>query len=415
MGIIMSLLIKPCSLNGKVIIPPSKSLSHRAIICASLSMEGESKIDNIIFSDDIRATIQGMKVLGADIKEKDNFILVKRTNIISSSIIDCNESGSTLRFLIPLSLVLTNECTFTGSGRLIDRPLDVYYEIFNKFNIEYRTSEGRLPLLIRGNLPNGTYKIPGNVSSQFITGLFFALPLLEGDSEISIAGALESKGYIDLTSDIMKRYNIHIEKIDENNYFIKGRQKYRAQDYSVEGDFSQAAFFLAANALGSSIECLGLNYDSLQGDKEILNIIEKYSSEQREVTIDASQIPDLIPAVSVIAALKENCITNIVNAGRLRLKESDRLNAIASEMNKLGALIQETEDGLIIKGRKSLYGATVNSRNDHRIAMAMAIAATRCEAPIVLEGFQSVKKSYPGFWDDYRSLGGTAYELNDRK
>ena len=167
--------------------------------------------------------------------------------------------------------------------------------------------------------------------------------------------------------------------------------------------------------MGSSIECTGLNFNSLQGDKEILNIIEKYSAEPKEVTINASQIPDLIPAISVIAALKENCITKIVNAGRLRLKESDRLNSIALEMNKLGALIQETEDGLIIKGRKSLQGATVNSRNDHRIAMALAIAATRCESPVVLEGYQSVKKSYPGFWDDYRNLGGVVYELNDRK
>jgi len=411
----MSLLIKPSLLNGKIIIPPSKSLSHRAIICASLSAEGESKIDNIVLSDDIRATIQGMKVLGADIKEENNSIFVKRNNIISNSPIDCNESGSTLRFLIPLSLVLTDECFFTGRGRLIDRPLDVYYEIFNKFNIEFHTSEGKLPLRIKGKLSNGTYKIPGNVSSQFITGLFFALPLLEGDSEINITGVLESKGYIDLTPDVMKRYNVYIEKIDENNYFVKGNQKYSASNYRVEGDFSQAAFFLAANALGSSIECTGLNFNSLQGDKEILNIIEKYSAEPKEVTINASQIPDLIPAISVIAALKENCITKIVNAGRLRLKESDRLNSIALEMNKLGALIQETEDGLIIKGRKSLQGATVNSRNDHRIAMALAIAATRCESPVVLEGYQSVKKSYPGFWDDYRNLGGVVYELNDRK
>ena len=412
----MSLLIKPSLLNGKIIIPPSKSLSHRAIICASLCMEGESKINNIIFSDDIRATIEGMRILGADIKETDDFILVKRNNIIANNIIDCNESGSTLRFLIPLSLVLTNECTFTGKGRLIDRPLDVYYEIFNKFNIEFQTNNGKLPLRIKGSLPTGTYKIPGNVSSQFITGLLFALPLLNGNSEINITGALESKNYIDLTLDTMKKYNIHIKKVDDYNYFIKGKQEYETQDYSVEGDFSQAAFFLAANALGSSIECLGLNYDSIQGDKEILNIIEKYSLKEKEITIDASQIPDLIPVVSVIAALKENCITNITNAVRLRLKESDRLKAISIEMNKLGASVKETADGLTIKGKKSLHGgSTVNSRNDHRIAMALAIAATKCKNPIILEGYQSVKKSYPGFWDDYQRLGGVVNELCDGK
>ena len=412
----MSLLIKPSLLNGKIIIPPSKSLSHRAIICASLCMEGESKINNIIFSDDIRATIEGMKILGADIKETDDFILVKRNNIIANNIIDCNESGSTLRFLIPLSLILTNECTFTGKGGLIDRPLDVYYEIFNRFNINFQTNNGKLPLRMKGSLPTGAYKIPGNVSSQFITGLLFALPLLNGDSEINITGELESKNYIDLTLDTMKKYNIHIKKFNDYNYFIKGKQKYKAQDYSVEGDFSQAAFFLAANALGSNIECLGLNYDSIQGDKEILNIIEKYSLTEKEITIDASQIPDLIPVVSVIAALKDDCITNITNAVRLRLKESDRLKAISTEMNKLGASVKETTGGLIIKGKKSLHGSsTVNSWNDHRIAMALAIAATKCENPIILEGYQSVKKSYPGFWDDYQSLGGVVNELRDRK
>lgn len=412
----MSLLIKPSLLNGKIIIPPSKSLSHRAIICASLCMEGESKISNIIFSDDIKATIEGMKILGSDIEGSNDFILIKRNNIFSNNIIDCNESGSTLRFLIPLSLVLTNDCTFTGRGRLINRPLDVYYKIFNKFNIESQTSNGKLPLRIRGVMPYGTYKIPGNVSSQFITGLFFALPLLKGDSEVQITSAIESRNYIDLTLDIMKKYNIHIDKIDEHNYFIKGNQKYKTFDYSVEGDFSQAAFFLAANSLGSNIECLGLNYNSLQGDKEILNIIEKYSLPQNEITIDVSQIPDLVPVISVIASLKENCITNIINGVRLRLKESDRLKAVASEMNKLGASIQETKDGLIIKGKKSLNGGiTINSWNDHRIAMALAIAATKCEAPIVLEGYQSVKKSYPGFWDDYQSLGGDVNEFNDRE
>lgn len=411
----MNLFIKPSFLKGKITIPPSKSLSHRAIICASLSSE-KSKISNLVFSDDVRATIEGMKILGTDIKEEDDFILVKRKNVIYNNVIDCNESGSTLRFLIPLSLVLTKECTFTGKGRLIDRPLDVYYEIFKNSNIAFETNVGKLPLRIKGNLPSGVYKIPGNVSSQFITGLFFALPLIKGDSKVKITGVLESKNYIDLTLNTMKKYNVHIEKVDEHNYFIRGNQKYKAFDYNVEGDFSQAAFFLAANALGCNIECLGLNYNSLQGDKKIINIIEKYSLPINKITIDASQIPDLVPIISVIASLKENCITNITNAGRLRLKESDRLKAIASEMKKIGALVQEKKDGLIIKGKKSLTGdKTVNSWNDHRIAMALAIAAIKCDNPIVLEGYESVEKSYPKFWDDYQSLGGNINELNYRK
>jgi 3-phosphoshikimate 1-carboxyvinyltransferase len=403
----MGILIKPSLLKGEITIPPSKSLSHRAIICASLSKE-ESKLRNIIFSDDIRATIDGMKTLGADIKEMDDFILVKKGRFIETkNVIDCNESGSTLRFLIPLSLVLKGGCNFTGKGRLSERPLDVYYKVFENSNIKYETNAGQLPLKVRGRLKGGSYNIPGNVSSQFITGLLFALPLLEVDSKIKITGVLESKNYIELTMDVMQKYNVNIEKIDEHNYYIKGGQEYKAFDYRVEGDFSQAAFFLAANVLGCKIECLGLNYDSLQGDKEILNITEKYSSNKKEITIDASQIPDLIPVISVIASLKENCTTNIINAGRLRLKESDRLKSIASEMKKIGASIKETNDGLIIKGKSSLHGnATVDSRNDHRIAMALAIAAIKCENPIVLEGYESVKKSYPRFWDDYQSLGG---------
>ncbi len=407
----MSLLIKPTLLSGKIAIPPSKSLSHRAIICASLCMEGESKIQNIIFSDDIRATIEGMKVLGADIEAGHDFLLIKRNNIISDNI-SCNESGSTLRFLIPLSLVLTDECVFTGKNSLFERPLEPYYDIFKKSNIEYEINTEATSLGIRGSLQSGPYEIPGNVSSQFITGLFFALPLLNGDSFVKIRGLLESKNYVDLTMDILKSFKIHIEKFDEHNYFIKGNQRYEAHDYTVECDFSQAAFFLAANALGNKIECHGLNYDSLQGDKEILNIIEKYSLNPDKITVDASHIPDLVPIITVLAALKENCETNIVKAGRLRLKESDRLRAIASEMNKLGAYVKETNEGLIIKGTHVLHGgAEVKSWKDHRIAMALAIAAAKCENPILLEGHTAVNKSYPKFWDDYKNLGGIINEL----
>ncbi len=408
----MSLLIKPSLLTGKITIPPSKSLSHRAIICASLCMEGQSNIQNITLSDDIKATIEGMKVLGADILEDRSCIIIKRNNKNLNNIIHCNESGSTLRFLIPLSMILTDECVFTGNERLLKRPLDVYYDIFKKSNIEYTINTKENYLRIRGNLQSSCYEIPGNVSSQFITGMLFALPMLRGDSSIKITGALESKYYIDLTLDVLKRYNIQVEKMDESNYFIKGNQKYKANDYTVEGDFSQAAFFLVANELGCSIECQGLNYESQQGDKKILDIIEQYSLNPEEIIIDASQIPDIIPIITVIAALKKNCTTYIVNAGRLRLKESDRLKAIAAEMNKLGAFVKETEDGLIIKGRDSLHGSvTVNSWNDHRIAMALAVAATKCENPIVIEGHQSVNKSYPKFWDDYQSLGGIINEL----
>lgn len=416
----MSLLIKPSFLNGQITIPPSKSLSHRAIICASLA-EGKSKISNIIFSDDIRATIEGMKVLGSKIKKENNYIIAEKNNTTSNNItknstICCNESGTTLRFLIPLSLVIGNGATFEGKNRLISRPLDIYYNIFKKQNIFYETNKGGLPLTVKGELLSRIYEIPGNISSQFISGLLLALPLLKGNSEIKVTGTLQSKNYLDLTLDILKRYNIEIEKYNDCNYFIRGNQCYKHCNYTVEGDFSQAAFFLSANAIGNNINCLGLNLNSLQGDREILNIIKEYSAEKKQIRIDASHIPDLVPAISVIASLKENCTTNIINAQRLRLKESDRLKAIRSQMNKIGANISETKDGLIIKGKKSLYGnATVSSCNDHRIAMALSIAASKCENPIVLEGYSAVNKSYPGFWEDYQSLGGEIIELDNRQ
>ena len=416
-----SILIKPSKLNGTITIPPSKSMSHRAIICASLCSDGdESIIDNVILSDDIEATIGGMKQLGAEIniteKNKNTYSLkIKRkaSAKIDDATISCNESGSTLRFLIPVAMALSEKCTFTGKGKLIERPLDIYYNIFDEHHIQYENNEGILPLKVNGRFEGGCYRMSGSVSSQFISGLLFALPLAENDSKIIITDKMESSGYVDLTIDMLKKFNINIENINYHEFIIRGNSRYKPANYSIEGDYSQAAFFMTAHAIGNSVNVEGLRTESLQGDKEIINIIKKYEENCNEITIDASQIPDLVPIMTVLAALKDGKTTRIINAERLRIKESDRLKSIASEMNKLGADVSELADGLLIKGQRMLHGnATVNSWNDHRIAMSLSIAATKCEHEIVLENYKTVNKSYPDFWNDYKALGGIIHELH---
>jgi len=414
-----SIVIKPNKLKGTILAPPSKSLSHRAVISAALCKEGKSIVDNVILSEDIIATIEGMKQLGTDIeiiKNKNNtykLVIERNTAEFNNAIINCNESGSTLRFLIPIALSLCESSTFDGKGKLVERPLDVYYNIFEKDHIKYKNNNGKLPLSVEGKLKGGTYEVSGSISSQFITGLLFALPLLKNDSVIKITDKLESVGYVDLTLDILKQFNIHIENNDYKEFTIRGNSNYKSSDYIVEGDFSQGAFFLTAGAIGNDVDCTGLKENSLQGDKEILNIIKQFETDEDEIIIDASQIPDLVPILTVLASLKEGKTTKIINAERVRIKESDRLAAISTEMNKLGADITELKDGLIIKGQKTLKGdATVNSHNDHRIAMSLAVAATKCENEIILEDYTSVNKSYPEFWNDYKSLGGVVNELH---
>ena len=415
-----SIKITPSKLNGNIYAPPSKSMSHRAIICASLCNEGESIINNIVLSEDIKATIDGMRQLGAEIEIIDNnsdcSLRIKRNSCdsnIKKAIINCRESGSTLRFLIPLGLMLSDECVFNGSGKLVERPLDVYYKIFQQDNVRYTNENGKLPLTARGVLKGGNYEITGSISSQFITGLFFALPLLDKDSKIIIKDKLESKGYIDLTLEILKKFNIFIENKDYEQFIIKGNSEYKSANYNVEGDYSQGAFLIVANEIGNQVSCLGLEKNSLQVNKEIVDIIDRYHSSSEEIIIYASQIPDLVPVLSVLACLKPGVTTKIINAERVRIKESDRLKAISTEMKLLGADIEEMGDGLLIRGKSSLKGsATVNSWNDHRIAMSLAIAATKCEGDVILQDYKAVTKSYPEFWTDYKSLGGKTDELN---
>ncbi len=419
--------ITPRNLTGTVTIPPSKSLSHRAIICAALS-NGESKVENLIFSEDIIATAEAMESLGIKMNLKDSSIDIigsDKLELINSEI-DCNESGSTLRFIIPIALLTSKEVTFKGRGRLVTRPLTTYYNIFDKEGIEYDTKSG-LPLKVKGSLKPSVYEVEGNISSQFITGLMFSLPLLNGDSSIKIIGELESKGYVDLTIDVLSQYGVKIENKDYKEFIIKGNQKYKCQNYRVEGDYSQVAFFIVAGLLGGEITCLDMKKDSLQGDRAIIDIVQKmggkvevlddkiivHPSKTHGAVIDASQCPDLVPIVATLGALSEG-ETRIINAERVRIKESDRLEAMRCELNKIGADIKETPDGLIINGKDMLEGGVVDGWNDHRIVMAMAMASVRCKGELVIEGSEAIKKSYPTFFEDFKNLGGIVNELDVR-
>lgn len=424
----MKVKIKPSILSGEIVIPPSKSYSHRAIISAALANgEKKSKINNLKFSVDIETTVKIMENWGAKITKKESSLEVIGNDgkiVPKKNYIQCNESGSTIRFLIPVGLTSENELIFDGKGKLIDRPLDSYYKIFDDQGIKYEMSEDKLPLKVNGKLKAGNYEIDGNISSQFITGLLYALPLLDGDSTIVINKNLESKGYVDLTLEILKLSGIKIKNNDYKSFEIKGNQEYKYFDYTVEGDYSQVAFWIVAGIISANkdneIKCLHLNKYSLQGDKAIIEIVQKMGakleifddyvivkpSKTKGTIIDVSQCPDIAPILTVLGALSEG-ETKIINAERLRIKESDRIISIKTELNKLGAEVEEVGDSLVIQGVNTFEGGVeVSAWNDHRIAMSLAIASIRCKNEIVIDEAESVKKSYPHFWDDFEKMGG---------
>ena len=407
----MDIRISPSTLHGHLDIPASKSCAHRAIIAAALA-DGTSVITGVTMSKDITATIEAMSALGAQFAVDGSTVTVRGISSVPTGkcSIDCNESGSTLRFVIPVAAVLGAESEFIGRGRLPHRPIDIYTRELSKNGVTFLTTA--MPYNITGRLTGGRFEIEGDVSSQFITGLLFALPLAKEDSEIVLTSHLESRPYVDITTDMLRGFGIEITET-ENGFFIPGGQKYHPHDCRVEGDYSQAAFFFVANAIGSDVEIGNLNKKSVQGDKKILEIIEKvcYNNSIKGFSADCSDIPDLVPILTVLAAYgSEKSV--IFNAKRLKIKESDRLESAAALINSLGGNVSVTDDGLIIQPTGKLHGGVVDSYGDHRIVMAAAVAALGCDGDVVIKGAEAAEKSYPDFFTDYSDLGGKVNVIN---
>ncbi|MDR2733461.1 MAG: 3-phosphoshikimate 1-carboxyvinyltransferase [Spirochaetota bacterium] len=424
----MNIKILPGRLGGTVDAIPSKSQAHRALISAALAdaptrvIFGERCTSVGTFPDesgDIAATIACLSALGARIEREPNgYTVYPLQCAYDDAALSCAESGSTFRFMLPIVCALGRRASFILEGRLPQRPLSPLYEELVRHGCEL-SPQGSTPFHAAGKLISGQYSLHAGVSSQFISGLLFALPLLDGASEIRLIGRAESFPYIELTLAMLEKFGIQI-KFDGTVFSVPGGQKFRSPGTArVESDWSNAAFWLAAGAQGEGVTCAGLSMESRQGDRAILDILSGFGArvetsdnavtvsggKLRGMTIDAEDIPDLVPILAVTAAAAEG-ETVIRNAARLRTKESDRLAAIASVLGGLGADICETEDGLCIHGG-ALTGGEASSWGDHRIAMASAIAASIACGPVVIRGAEAVGKSYPGFFEDMRALGGS--------
>ncbi|MBC8571149.1 3-phosphoshikimate 1-carboxyvinyltransferase [Zongyangia hominis] len=422
----MDVMVSASTLRGTASAVPSKSMGHRSLICAALA--GGGTVSGLRFSADISATVDALSAMGFSLTRDGGAVRAGAFTPPSSRggelpVIDCNESGSTLRFLIPVAAALGESVTFTGRGRLPSRPIGVLTDALSQHGVFF--SGDSLPLSMSGYLKPGHFRLPGNVSSQYISGLLFALPLLEGDSVVEITTPLESKPYIDLTVKALGDFGIKVTETSQG-YAVRGNQRYEPRDCAVEGDYSNAAFFACGAALGGAVLTTGLDPASLQGDRDIFPLLERMgakvtwetdgvrvqSGPLRGIDIDASQIPDLVPVLAVTAAFCEG-ETTIYNAGRLRLKESDRLSAVSDCLRRLGAQVEEGSDRLKITGKPRLLGGEVDGCNDHRIVMAMAVAALRCEGPVIIRGAQAVEKSYGAFFEDYQALGGNCHVIRD--
>lgn len=409
----MNITITPGKLSGAVTPPPSKSQAHRLLIAAALA-DGESVISNVAFSQDIEATLNCLDNLGAQFARDGSTVTVRGMGANAMSPLrrmayprlDCGESGSTLRFLIPVALAVRGGGIFTGRGRLMERPLKPYFDLFDEKGIFHERKDG--VLTVTGMLTPGEYRLPGDVSSQFVTGLLYALPLLEGDSEIILTSPLESRGYVDMTLEALGQFGVSVEAW-ENGWHIPGGQLYQPRSLTVEGDWSQAGFWYAAQFLGSAVEVGGMDPGSTQGDAIIQTQAEELGLDLGAIALelDVSNCPDLAPPLAAMAALRAGQTTRLTNAARLRVKESDRLSSVTQVLGALGADVTEGPDFLEIRGRETLTGGvTVDSFNDHRVAMMAAIAATRCQEPVTITEAECVAKSYPDFWEEYERLGG---------
>lgn len=413
----MDVKITPSRLCGTVTPPPSKSMAHRLLISAALS-GGRSVISGLADSQDIQATRRCLSALGAWIEDLSPGTV--RVHGLGNAIVeagpapilDCGESGSTLRFLIPVALLVNGAAEFVGHGRLMERPLKPYEDLFREKGVAWKLENGVLDL--DGGkgyedyaLAPGEYRLPGNVSSQFFTGLLFVLPLLSGDSTLVPATPLESRDYLEMTRQAQALAGI-TSRWEGDVLHIPGNQTYQPFTASVEADWSQAGFWYAAAFLDHPVTLSGLDGNSAQGDKVISELYWKLAR-PGEVEIDVSGCPDLLPPLAVIAAVRSGT-TRFVNAARLRMKESDRLATTAAMLRALGRPVETAPDALTVHGGP-LRGGVVDGANDHRIVMAAAIAASAASGEVTITGAEAVQKSYPSFWDEYRRLGGECHVL----
>ena len=384
--------------NGVVNAPPSKSYAHRLLICASLA-EGISKIQGISDSKDMKATLNCLASLGVPFKkDSDNVIIEGRTFEASlKTHLDCYESGSTIRFFIPIALAIGGEYELYGTERLLSRGFDVYRDICSEQKIVFENDGRRI--FVKGKLSHGTFNVRGDVSSQFISGLLFALPLLDGDSVINITTELESAKYVDMTIDALKTFGIEIAK-SGNSFFVKGNQKYLPTSVLVEGDMSNSAFLDAFNFLGGRVLVTGLNNNTLQPDGVYLRLFDKLKEDSP--TIDVSSCPDLSPILMALSATKNGA--TFTGTRRLKIKESDRALAMAEELGKLGINVNVYENSVVVhKGNIKAPNESLSGHNDHRIVMALSVICSLCGG--IIDGCEAVGKSYPNFFDEISKLG----------
>lgn len=409
----MKVGIIPSQLNGSIVAPQSKSYAHRLIICAYLSGE-RVKIENVGESRDVFATLNALKSLGLEYLIDNGDVTVWRgENNPKRVVVDCDESGSTMRFLLPIACALGKKCTFSGKQGLLNRPIESLVKTLNENGADITN------LSVNGKLKSGTYLVDATISSQYISGLLFALSILDGDSRLEFIGKPVSTNYLDITLDALRLFNIDIQKL-ENGYFVKGNQRYNCNKKQLvtEGDYSGSAFILCAGAIGGRVEVKGLNKNSFQGDREILNVLKEFGAtvtiEDNSVTVgkdrlngityDCENIPDLVQIISVVAAYSKG-VTTLKNVQRLKIKESDRITAIIEMLSASGVRVEYNGRDLIIYGGQP-SSSNFDGGNDHRTVMSQCVLALYAKGNSTIVGAQAIKKSYPNFFNDVSLLGG---------
>ena len=417
--------IFPGTPRGTVKIPASKSLAHRAVICAALA-NGKSHLTNLTRSNDINATLSGMAALGAQINavSEDEVIITGQGKPTASALltVDCGESGSTLRFFIPIFALTGQKVRFICHGRLPQRPQSVYQQIFAEQGLHFApfADDEGAGWELQGSLQPGNFTLAGDVSSQFISGLLFALPLLDGDSTIHIQPPFESRSYVELTLATLRNFGVTATWQDNFTLLIPGNQQYQPSAQQIEGDFSQLAFWAVLGAINNEVTLCGVNHNSAQGDRKIIEIIRQMQGEVEETAdgyicrpgrlqaaaVDLADCPDLGPILTVLAAFAEG-ETRLYNAGRLRIKESDRIADVECELARFGISTHSTQNELFISGGNAdlTADAPCQAHTDHRIVMALSVLATVCSRPTVIHNAEAINKSYPNFFQDLQNLG----------